>query len=50
MKWLIITLTMISTLMAGKLKEPIIVSYAQTEPTIGRYQIFVTEVTSEINI
>ena len=37
---------MISTLFAGKLKEPIIVSYAPTEPTIGRYQIFVTEVTS----
>ena len=38
--------TMISILFAGKLKEPIIVSYAQSEPTIGRYQIFVTEVTS----
>ena len=37
---------MVSTLMAGVLKEPIIVSYAPTEPTIGRYQIFVTEVTS----
>ena len=46
MKWFIIILTMVSTLMAGKLKEPIIVSYAQSEPTIGRYQIFVTEVTS----
>ena len=46
MKWFIITLTMISTLIAGVLKEPIIVSYAPTEPTIGRYQIFVTEVTS----
>ena len=46
MKWFIITLTMISTLIAGVLKEPIIVSYAQSEPTIGRYQIFVTEVTS----
>ena len=37
---------MVSTLIAGVLKEPIIVSYAPTEPTIGRYQIFVTEVTS----
>ena len=46
MRWFIITLTIISTLIAGKLKEPIIVSYAQPEPTIGRYQIFVTEVTS----
>ena len=46
MKWFIITLTMISTLISGVLKEPIIVSYAPTEPTIGRYQIFVTEVTS----
>ena len=46
MKWFIITLTIISTLFAGKLKEPIIVSYAQPEQTIGRYQIFVTEVTS----
>ena len=46
MKWFIIILTMVSTLLAGVLKEPIIVSYAQTEPTIGRYQIFVTEVTS----
>ena len=46
MKWFIIILTMVSTLMAGVLKEPIIVSYAPTEPTIGRYQIFVTEVTS----
>ena len=46
MKWFIITLTMISTLMAGKLKEPIIVSYGQPEQTIGSYQIFVTEVTS----
>ena len=46
MRWFIIILTMVSTLLAGVLKEPIIVSYAQTEPTIGRYQIFVTEVTS----
>ena len=46
MKWFIIILTMVSTLLAGVLKEPIIVSYAQSEPTIGRYQIFVTEVTS----
>ena len=46
MRWFIITLTIISTLIAGKLKEPIIVSYAQPEPTIGKYQIFVTEVTS----
>ena len=46
MKWFIIILTMISTLISGVLKEPIIVSYAQSEPTIGRYQIFVTEVTS----
>ena len=46
MKYFIIILTMISTLIAGVLKEPIIVSYAPTEPTIGRYQIFVTEVTS----
>ena len=46
MKYFIIILTMISTLIAGKLKEPIIISYAQPEQTIGRYQIFVTEVTS----
>lgn len=46
MRWFIIILTMVSTLLAGVLKEPIIVSYAQSEPTIGRYQIFVTEVTS----
>ena len=46
MKYFIIILTMVSTLLAGVLKEPIIVSYAQSEPTIGRYQIFVTEVTS----
>ena len=46
MRWFIIILTMISTLMAGKLKEPILLSYGQPEPTIGRYQIFVTEVTS----
>ena len=46
MKWFILILTMISTLISGVLKEPIIVSYAQPEPTIGRYQIFVTEVTS----
>ena len=46
MRYFIIILTMISTLIAGVLKEPIIVSYATTEPTIGRYQIFVTEVTS----
>ena len=46
MKYFIIILTMISTLLAGVLKEPIIVSYAQSEPTIGRYQITVTEVTS----
>ena len=46
MKYFIIILTMISILIAGILKEPIIVSYAQSEPTIGRYQIFVTEVTS----
>ena len=46
MKWFIIILTMISTLIAGKLKEPIFVSYGQPEQTIGRYQIFVTEVTS----
>ena len=45
-RWFIITLTIISTLFAGKLKEPIIVSYGQPEQTIGRYQIFVTEVTS----
>ena len=37
---------MISTLISGVLKEPIIVSYGQPEQTIGRYQIFVTEVTS----
>ena len=46
MKWVIIILTMISTLFAGKLKEPIIVSYGQPEQIIGRYQITVTEVTS----
>ena len=46
MKWFILILTMISTLISGVLKEPIIVSYAQPDPTIGRYQIFVTEVTS----
>ena len=46
MKWFIIILTMVSTLMAGKLKEPIIVSYGAPEQVIGRYQIFVTEVTS----
>jgi hypothetical protein len=46
MRWFITILVLISTLIAGKLKEPIIVSYAQPEPTIGRYQIFVTEVTS----
>ena len=36
MKYFIIILTMISTLMAGKLKEPIIVSYAPTEQPTGR--------------
>ena len=46
MKWFIIILTMISTLISGVLKEPIIVSYAPTEQPTGRYQIFVTEVTS----
>ncbi len=46
MRWFITILALISTLIAGKLKEPIIVSYAQPESTIGRYQIFVTEVTS----
>ena len=46
MKRFIIILTMISTLFAGKLKEPILVSYGQPEQTIGRYQIVVTEVTS----
>ena len=37
---------MISTLISGVLKEPIIVSYGPSEQLIGRYQIFVTEVTS----